>query len=77
MALAHAGYCVGCCWGLMLVLVVAGAMGLAWVALIAVLVFAEKLLPIGQWPARLTGTALIDLGILVAVRPEIVPLIRA
>jgi len=48
----------------MLVLVVAGAMGLAWVALIALLVFAEKLLPGGPWPARLTGTALIALGIL-------------
>src|SRR5205085_3551090 len=28
---AHALYCLGCCWALMLVLVVAGAMGLPWV----------------------------------------------
>src|SRR5262249_35812440 len=59
MARAHAIYCLGCCWALMLVLVVAGAMGLPWVLLIAVLVAAEKLLPRGEWIARTTGAALI------------------
>ena len=45
MGWAHAMYCLGCCWALMVVLVVAGAMGLAWVLLIAAAVAAEKLLP--------------------------------
>ena len=27
----HGAYCLGCCWALMLVLVVAGSMGLGWV----------------------------------------------
>jgi predicted metal-binding membrane protein len=49
---AHAVYCLGCCWALMVVLVVAGAMGLPWVLLIAAAVAAEKLLPGGVWIAR-------------------------
>jgi predicted metal-binding membrane protein len=47
LGMAHALYCVGCCWALMVVLVAAGAMGLSWVLLIASLVSAEKLLPGG------------------------------
>ena len=39
---SHAVYCLGCCWALMVVLVAAGAMGLAWVLLIAAVVAAES-----------------------------------
>jgi predicted metal-binding membrane protein len=42
MGSAHAVYCLGCCWALMVALVVAGAMGLPWVLLIACAVAAEK-----------------------------------
>ncbi|MGH7326119.1 MAG: DUF2182 domain-containing protein [Candidatus Rokuibacteriota bacterium] len=73
---AHAVYCVGCCWALMVVLVAAGAMGLSWVLLIAALVTAEKLLPLGEWIARLVGGALVILGLAVALRPDLVMLIR-
>jgi predicted metal-binding membrane protein len=76
LALAHAAYCVGCCWGLMLVLVAAGAMGLHWVLLIAAAVFAEKVLPGGQWTARALGVALILLAALVAVRPDLAASLR-
>ena len=77
MGRAHAMYCLGCCWALMLVLVVVGAMGLAWVLLIAAAVAAEKLLPRGEWIARTTGIALVILGIAVAVRPSFGVLLRA
>jgi predicted metal-binding membrane protein len=63
----HGAYCVGCCWALMLVLVVAGAMGLVWVLAIAAAVAAEKLLPAGQWLGRAGGIALVAAGIAVAV----------
>lgn len=69
MGWAHAIYCLGCCWALMVVLVVAGAMGLPWVLLIAAVVAAEKLLPRGEWIARLTGVALVLLGVAVALWP--------
>lgn len=73
---AHAVYCLGCCWALMVVLVVAGAMGLPWVLLIACIVAAEKLLPRGEWIARLTGVALLLLGATVAVRPGLAVALR-
>jgi predicted metal-binding membrane protein len=73
---SHALYCVGCCWGLMAVLVAAGAMGLNWVLLIAAIVFAEKLMPRGEWTARLVGAALVLLGVVVVVRPELAAVLR-
>src|SRR5262245_64799757 len=41
---SHAIYCLGCCWALMVVLVAAGAMGLAWGLLIGAVVSAVELL---------------------------------
>ena len=76
LALAHAGYCVGCCWGLMAVLVVAGAMGLPWVLLIAAAVFVEKVAPAGVWTARLIGAALLALSVLVLIRPDLAATLR-
>ena len=72
----HAWYCVGCCWALMLVLVAAGAMGLPWVLLITAVVAAEKLLPGGEWIARVSGGALAILGVVVAVCPDLVVALR-
>jgi predicted metal-binding membrane protein len=74
---AHATYCLGCCWALMMVLVAAGAMGVHWVLLVAAIVTAEKLLPAGEWTARATGAALVLLGIAVAIRPDLVTVLRA
>jgi predicted metal-binding membrane protein len=77
MGWTHALYCLGCCWALMVVLAVAGAMGLPWVFLIAAIVAAEKLLPGGEWVARLTGAALVVLGLAVAARPGLAIALRA
>jgi predicted metal-binding membrane protein len=76
LGLAHAIYCVGCCWGLMVVLVAAGAMSLPWVLLIAAIVFVEKLLPRGEWTAWAVGAALVALGITVAVDPALAVTLR-
>lgn len=77
MGLEHGAYCAACCWGLMVVLVVAGAMGLRWVLVIALLVAAEKLLPRGQWTARITGVLLLGLGAAVALQPELARALHA
>ena len=77
MGWTHAVYCLGCCWALMVVLVVAGAMGLTWVLLIAAVVAAEKLVPRGEWIAWVTGVALVLLGLAVAVRPDLAVVLRA
>ena len=76
LAATHAGYCIGCCWALMLLLVVAGAMSLPWVLSIALLVFAEKVLPGGERTARITGVILIVAALTVMVRPELAAVLR-
>jgi predicted metal-binding membrane protein len=66
MGLRHGLLCVGCCAGLMLLLFAVAVMDLRWVAALAVLVTAEKLLP---WPAllrRAIGAGMVLAGIAVA-----------
>ncbi len=72
----HGAYCVGCCWGLMAVLVIAGAMSLLWVVLIALIVFVEKLMPFGERSAQVTGAGLGLLATFVAVHPDLSMLLR-
>ena len=74
MARQHALYCIGCCWGLMIVLVAAGAMSLPWVLAITAVVLAEKFLPEapGDWVARLVGVGLLVAGLAVAIHPQFV-----
>ncbi len=76
MGLEHAVNCIGCCWGLMVVLVAAGAMSLPWVLSIAAVVFAEKIVPRGEWVARVVGGPLIVLGLLVVVQPGLAAAMR-
>ena len=64
-------------YGIAVVLLAAGAMGLAWVLLIAAVVAAEKPLPRGEWIARATGGALLLLGVAAALRPALVTALRA
>ena len=62
MGSEHGAYCLGCCAVLMALLFVGGVMNLLWVAVIAALVFVEKLLPGGQWIARASGVLMVAFG---------------
>ncbi len=73
MGLEHGGYCVGCCWALMVVLFAVGVMSLAWMAVVAALIFAEKVLPLGERLAVAFAVGLVALGVWVAVAPASVP----
>jgi predicted metal-binding membrane protein len=66
MGIEHGAYCVGCCWSLMALLFVGGVMNLLWVAGLALLVMAEKLVPRGDILARVTGYALLAASVIVA-----------
>lgn len=59
MGLLHGGWCLGCCWMLMTLLFAGGVMNLMWIALLTLLVAAEKLLPFGRWIALASGIALL------------------
>jgi len=73
MGLEHGAYCVGCCWGLMLVLFAVGVMSLVWMAVVAAIIFAEKVLPFGERLSKVFALALIVLGVWVAAAPARVP----
>jgi predicted metal-binding membrane protein len=67
MGLRHGAFCLGCCWMLMSLLFVAGAMNLAWVAVITGFVLLEKLLPYPRALAFSAGVALIASGLIMFV----------
>ena len=71
--LAHGLDCVGCSGALMAVLFVLGVMSLFWMAIVAVAIFAEKVLPRGPRLVPAFATALVTLGIWIAVSPASVP----
>jgi len=66
-------YCVGSSIGLMLVLVGLSVMSIAWMAIIAALVLAQKLLP-GKAAVDVSlALAIVGLGVLIIVAPTSVP----
>jgi predicted metal-binding membrane protein len=75
MGARHGGYCVGCCWMLMLVLLALGVMSVTWMAVVSVAIAVEKLAPAG-W-ARLAGglltAALATLALVALVKPSWLP----
>lgn len=69
MGVRHGTYCLGCCWILMALLFVAGVMNLFWVALIALLVMAEKALAKGEVLGQIAGLALVTAGVVLVIKP--------
>jgi predicted metal-binding membrane protein len=63
MGCVHGLFCLGCCWALFAVLVAAGVMSLAWMLLLTLVIFAEKVLPGGQRTSQVVGIAFLVLGL--------------
>jgi predicted metal-binding membrane protein len=63
MGFMHGAYCVGCCWGLMIVLFAVGLMNLGWMVLLAALIFAEKIFRYGPLIGRFAGLGLVLFGL--------------
>jgi predicted metal-binding membrane protein len=63
MGVDHGVYCLGCCWSLMAVLFVVGSMNLVWMGILSAVIFFEKVVPQGVMIGKITGLALIMLGI--------------
>jgi predicted metal-binding membrane protein len=66
-------YCVGSSIGLMLMLVALGVMSVTWMALIGILIVAQKLLPPRTAVDVSLSLAIVGLGILILVAPSSVP----
>lgn len=69
----HGVYCVGCCWGLMIVLIAVGAMNIAVMAALAVVILVEKVWKYGRPFSKAVGGALLLAAILVPWHPWLLP----
>jgi predicted metal-binding membrane protein len=69
----HALYCLGCCWALMLVMFAAGVAHLAWMGVLAAIMFVEKATPWGDRIVAPVGAAFAALAGVALVAPGAIP----
>ncbi|HVN88832.1 MAG TPA: DUF2182 domain-containing protein [Candidatus Binataceae bacterium] len=67
MGVQHGALCLGCCWFLMALLFLFGAMNLIWVAALSIFVLLEKAIPGGRILAYGSGVAMIVAGVALLV----------
>ena len=73
MGALHGGWCVGCCWGLMVALFAVGVMSVGWMVFVSLLIAIEKLLPRPVAAKRAVAGVLLALGLGIALSPSHVP----
>ena len=73
MGAEHGAWCVGCCWALMASLFALGIMSVAWMAFVAGLIAAEKLVPWRRVATWGTAAILLALGVLMLAAPQLIP----
>jgi predicted metal-binding membrane protein len=66
LGLNHGVFCVGCCWALMLLMLLPGAANVGWMLALAAVMAIEKNLPWGKVVVKPVGTLLIALGLVIA-----------
>jgi len=73
----HGGYCLGCCWGLMVILIAVGVMNVAAMVGLAALVLIEKVWRWGPAAGRLAGAAALALAVAAIWLPWLAPGLQA
>jgi predicted metal-binding membrane protein len=73
MGVGHGAYCLGCCWLLFVIMFPLGMMNIAVMAVLSVLIFAEKTLTWGKGAAQLAALVLTAFGVMVLARPGLLP----
>jgi len=71
--LEHGVHCIACCWALMAALFALGVMSIGWMALVAALITAERLVALEPMGRRAVAVVLAVLGLAVALAPGDVP----
>jgi len=66
-------YCLGSSWLLMLVLLLVGMMNLAWMGVIAGVIFVEKVVPSGAVVSKVVGWGLTGGSIILLAAPHTLP----
>jgi len=73
----HGGYCLGCCWALMVILIAVGVMNVAAMVGLAALILTEKLWRWGPLAGRLAGVAALALAVATIWLPWLAPGLHA
>jgi predicted metal-binding membrane protein len=73
----HGGYCLGCCWALMVILIAVGVMNIAAMVGLAALILIEKVWRWGPLASRLAGIALLALAVATIWLPWLAPGLHA
>jgi predicted metal-binding membrane protein len=73
MGSKHGAWCLGCCWALMASLFALGVMSVLWMAMVAGLIAAEKLLPWRRSATYATAGILLVIGVLAVAAPDAIP----
>jgi predicted metal-binding membrane protein len=73
MGAKHGAWCVGCCWALMASLFALGVMSIVWMAFVAGLIAAEKVLPWRRVATYGAAAILLALGVLLLAAPDAIP----
>ncbi|WP_240135299.1 DUF2182 domain-containing protein [Streptomyces sp. MUM 178J] len=73
VGLHHGLYCVGCCWGLMIVLIPLGTMNIAAMAAVSVVILVEKLWRLGPLFSVAVGAVFLVLAVLAPFQSWLLP----
>ena len=73
MGVKNGAWCVGCCWALMASLFALGVMSLVWMAFVAALIAAEKLVPWERFATWGTTAILLALAVFLVAAPHALP----
>ena len=73
MGAKNGAWCVGCCWALMASLFALGIMSIVWMAFIAALIAAEKLMPWKRTATWATTAILLAIAVMLVVSPDALP----
>jgi predicted metal-binding membrane protein len=69
MGIDHGAYCLGCCRGLMLVMLVMGLMSLVWMGGLSMVIFVEEVTRDGRALSKVVGGVFIVLGAGILLHP--------
>ena len=71
MGIEEGVFCVGCCAGLMLVLLAVGLASVGWMAAVAAVIFVEKVLAPTATVAKAVALLVVGFGVAVATIPTV------
>ncbi|MDQ3878023.1 MAG: DUF2182 domain-containing protein [Actinomycetota bacterium] len=68
----HGLFCLGCCWMLMVILVVLGVMNIVWMLAVAGVIFVEKVTGFGAGFSKVMGAGFAAAGLALVIAPGLI-----